>query len=93
MVKTSTEGQALELGSRRDRVLDLALMDYIALAGKKTRWYTTVAPCGWRHHRLSRNCGASAVSASCWVWPSTAFHTRDDLLLREMVEFVLLRQS
>lgn len=47
MVKTSTEGQALELGSRRDRVLDLALMDYIALAGKKTRWYTTVAPCGW----------------------------------------------
>lgn len=38
------EGQALDLGWQRDNVDRLALDDYLAMAGKKTAWYTTILP-------------------------------------------------
>ena len=44
MVRESIEGQAMELGWRRDNVLDLDEADYLAMVMKKTCWYTTVFP-------------------------------------------------
>lgn len=41
----SIEGQALELGWRRDNVLDLDTVDYLGMILKKTCWYTTIFPC------------------------------------------------
>ena len=38
------EGQALELGWRRDGVVDLSAHDYLAMVLGKTCWYTTIAP-------------------------------------------------
>lgn len=38
------EGQAIELGWRRDGVTDLAPADYLDLVLRKTCWYTTIAP-------------------------------------------------
>jgi geranylgeranyl diphosphate synthase, type II len=38
------EGQALELGWRRDGVTDLSPRDYLDLILHKTCWYTTIAP-------------------------------------------------
>jgi geranylgeranyl diphosphate synthase, type II len=38
------EGQALELGWRRDGVIDLTPRDYLELILRKTCWYTTIAP-------------------------------------------------
>ena len=44
LVRQSTEGQALELGWRRDEVVDVSPEAYLEMVGKKTCWYTTVAP-------------------------------------------------
>lgn len=44
MVQESVEGQAMELGWRRDNMLDLAEDDYLRMVFKKTCWYTTVFP-------------------------------------------------
>jgi geranylgeranyl diphosphate synthase type II len=38
------EGQAIELGWRRDGVIDLSPSDYLELVLRKTCWYTTIAP-------------------------------------------------
>jgi geranylgeranyl diphosphate synthase type II len=38
------EGQAIELGWRRDGVTELAPADYLDLVLRKTCWYTTIAP-------------------------------------------------
>jgi geranylgeranyl diphosphate synthase type II len=38
------EGQALELGWRRDGVVDLSPHDYLTMVLGKTCWYTTIAP-------------------------------------------------
>ena len=38
------EGQALELGWRRDGVIDLSAQDYLTMVLGKTCWYTTIAP-------------------------------------------------
>ena len=38
------EGQALELGWRRDGVTRLSTCDYLDLVVRKTCWYTTIAP-------------------------------------------------
>ena len=43
--KESVEGQAIELGWRRDNVLDLDVVDYLQMILKKTCWYTTIYPC------------------------------------------------
>ena len=46
IVKT-TEGQALELGWRRDNVVDLGPADYLELVAKKTCCYRRSRRCGW----------------------------------------------
>lgn len=40
----SAEGQALELGWRRDNVLDVGESDYMAMVFKKTCWLATIYP-------------------------------------------------
>jgi geranylgeranyl diphosphate synthase type II len=43
-VRESIEGQAMELGWRRDNALELREADYLSMVFKKTCWYTTVFP-------------------------------------------------
>ncbi len=44
MARESIEGQAIELGWRRDNTVDLAEHDYLEMVLKKTCWYTTIFP-------------------------------------------------
>ncbi len=44
MALESAEGQALDLGWRRDNVLDLSDADYLEMVLKKTSWLTTIYP-------------------------------------------------
>ena len=44
MARESVEGQAIELGWRRDNAVDLAEHDYLEMVLKKTCWYTTIFP-------------------------------------------------
>jgi geranylgeranyl diphosphate synthase type II len=45
MARESVEGQAIELGWRRDNAVDLDIDDYLTMILKKTCWYTTIYPC------------------------------------------------
>ena len=44
MARESIEGQAIELGWRRDNALNLTEADYLEMVLKKTCWYTTIYP-------------------------------------------------
>lgn len=44
MVRESIEGQAIELGWRRDNAVELEDGDYLQMVLKKTCWYTTIYP-------------------------------------------------
>ncbi len=44
MARESAEGQALELGWRRDNVLDVTEEDYLLMVLKKTCWLATIHP-------------------------------------------------
>src|SRR5882724_9246748 len=44
MVRESIEGQAIELGWRRDNAIALSEADYLEMVLKKTCWYTTIFP-------------------------------------------------
>ena len=44
MALASAEGQAMELGWRRDNVIDLRDDDYLEMVLKKTCWLATIHP-------------------------------------------------
>jgi geranylgeranyl diphosphate synthase type II len=44
MARETIEGQAVELGWRRDNALNLSEADYLEMVLKKTCWYTTIYP-------------------------------------------------
>ena len=44
MARETVEGQAIELGWRRDNTIDLGEDDYLRMVLKKTCWYTTIFP-------------------------------------------------
>jgi geranylgeranyl diphosphate synthase type II len=44
MTRESIEGQAMELGWRRDNAINLSEADYLDMVLKKTCWYTTIFP-------------------------------------------------
>ncbi len=44
MARESIEGQAIELGWRRDNAIELQDSDYLDMVLKKTCWYTTIYP-------------------------------------------------
>jgi geranylgeranyl diphosphate synthase type II len=80
MVRQTTEGQALELGWRRDNVVDLRPADYLALAGRKTCWYTTVAPLRMGSLVGSRGTSPLEALSRFGFYLGIAFQIRDDLL-------------
>ncbi len=44
MARESLEGQAMDLGWRRDNTSHLGVEDYLRMVAKKTCWYTTIFP-------------------------------------------------
>ncbi len=78
-IRQTTEGQALELGWRRHGVVDLTPLDYLELVGRKTCWYTTMAPL-----RIGAQLGRwrpePAALDRLGFLAGCAFQIRDDLL-------------
>lgn len=81
MSRESGEGQALELGWRRDNVVDLCDADYFEMVLKKTCWYTTISPM-----RLGALIGCRDLYPELdtlirfGFFFGTAFQIRDDVL-------------
>ena len=80
MAWETAEGQALELGWRRDNRADLADEDYLRMVLKKTCWLTTIHPL-----RIGALIGAGdAAPQDAMVrlgfFAGAAFQIRDDLL-------------
>lgn len=80
VVRLTTEGQALDLGWRWDGVVDLDPTGYLTMAGKKTCWYSTVAPL-----RMGAIIGSSGTAplhalSRFGFYLGIAFQIRDDLL-------------
>jgi geranylgeranyl diphosphate synthase type II len=79
-VRLTTEGQALELGWRRDNVVDLGPDDYLGLAAKKTSWYTAVTPLRMGALVGSRGTASLHELSRFGFYLGVAFQIRDDLL-------------
>jgi geranylgeranyl diphosphate synthase type II len=79
-IQQTAEGQALELGWRRDNVVDLRPEDYFTLVAKKTCWYTTVAPLRLGALVGSRGAASLTALARFGFFLGAAFQIRDDLL-------------
>src|SRR5262249_34133597 len=79
-VRTTIEGQAVELGWRRGNAVDLGPADYLRLTGKKTCWYTTVAPLRVGAIVGSRGMAALEPLSRFGFHLGVAFQIRDDLL-------------
>jgi geranylgeranyl diphosphate synthase type II len=80
MARASIEGQAVELGWRRDNALRLSEADYLAMVLKKTCWYTTIFP-----SRVGALIGArSGLDFDAFVrfgfFLGASFQIQDDLL-------------
>lgn len=80
MAMRTLEGQATELGWRRDRVTDLSPEDYLDLILHKTCWYTTIHPL--RVGALLGSGGPAPLRALVHFgfYIGAAFQIRDDLL-------------
>jgi geranylgeranyl diphosphate synthase type II len=80
MALRTLEGQATELGWRRDNVTDLTPEDYLELIMHKTCWYTTVHPL--RVGALVGSGGTADLSPMVrfGFYLGAAFQIRDDLL-------------
>ena len=80
MARESAEGQALELGWRRDNVTDVAEADYLEMVLKKTCWLATIYP-----SRVGALIGTrGAVDLDRFIrfgfFLGAAFQIQDDLL-------------
>jgi geranylgeranyl diphosphate synthase type II len=80
MVTESVEGQAMELGWRKDNVCDLKDEDYLRMILKKTCWYTCIHPI-----RIGAIIGSQGkVKADSFnhfgYYMGTAFQIQDDVL-------------
>lgn len=80
MGRESAEGQAFELGWRRDNSIDVAEKDYLLMVLKKTCWLTTIHP-----SRMGTLIGSfGAVDPDRCIrfgfFLGTAFQIQDDLL-------------
>jgi geranylgeranyl diphosphate synthase, type II len=80
MVRQTTEGQALELGWRRNNVVDLTAIDYMTLIAKKTCCYTTVGPLRMGAIAGSRGTASLTALTRFGFYLGVAFQIRDDLL-------------
>lgn len=80
MTRQSIDGQATELGWRRDVVVDLAPDDYLDLIGRKTCWYTTIYPLRVGALIGSRGTASLVRLNRFGFYLGAAFQIRDDLL-------------
>ena len=80
MTRESAEGQALELGWRRDNVVDLEEEDYLEMVLKKTCWLATIFPL--RAGALIATRGAIDVEPLIRLgfFLGASFQIRDDIL-------------
>jgi geranylgeranyl diphosphate synthase type II len=80
MARHTVEGQAIELGWRRDASVDLTPDDYLDLIMRKTCWYTTVHPL--RVGALIGSWGRADLDPMVrfGFYLGAAFQIRDDLL-------------
>jgi geranylgeranyl diphosphate synthase, type II len=80
MALRTLEGQATELGWRREQIVDLTPEDYLDLVLHKTCWYTTIHPL--RVGALLGSVEPSVLRAmvSFGFYLGAAFQIRDDLL-------------
>jgi geranylgeranyl diphosphate synthase type II len=80
MITRTIEGQATELGWRRDNTLDLTPDDYLDLIMRKTCWYTTIHPL--RVGALIGSWGQADLDALIrfGFYLGAAFQIQDDLL-------------
>jgi geranylgeranyl diphosphate synthase, type II len=74
------EGQALELGWRRDGVVDVSARDYLAMVLGKTCWYTTIAPVRIGALIGSRGTADLDMLSRFGLFLGTAFQITDDVL-------------
>ena len=79
MVRETIEGQAIELGWRRDNAIHLREADYLSMIMKKTCWYTTIFPL-----RAGALVSRSDVNPDHFIrfgfFAGAAFQIQDDLL-------------
>jgi geranylgeranyl diphosphate synthase type II len=80
MALRTLEGQATELGWRRDRVEELAPEDYLDLIMHKTCWYTTVHPLRVGALIGSRGAADLRRMVRFGFYLGAAFQIQDDLL-------------
>jgi geranylgeranyl diphosphate synthase, type II len=80
MARESAEGQALELGWRRDNVIDVVEADYLLMVLKKTCWLCTIHPS--RMGSLIGTRGALDLDRFIYFgfFLGAAFQIQDDLL-------------
>jgi geranylgeranyl diphosphate synthase type II len=80
MARESAEGQAIELGWRRDNVIDVAEADYLLMVLKKTCWLATIHPT--RMGALIGSAGAIDLDKCIrfGFFLGAAFQIQDDLL-------------
>jgi len=80
MARESAEGQALELGWRRDNVTDVAEADYLLMVLKKTCWLATIHPS--RMGALIGSIGSMDLDRCIrfGFFLGAAFQIQDDLL-------------
>jgi geranylgeranyl diphosphate synthase, type II len=80
MVRESIEGQAIELGWRRDNALGLQDDDYLKMVLKKTCWYTTIFPLRVGALIGTRDGAALEPLLRCGFFLGAAFQIQDDVL-------------
>lgn len=80
MARETVEGQALDLGWRRDNALSLQDDDYLRMVLKKTCWYTTIFPLRTGVLIGTRDPSRLDRMLSFGFFLGAAFQIRDDLL-------------
>ena len=80
MARRTIDGQATELGWRRDVTIDLTPDDYLELVGHKTCWYTTIYPLRAGAMIGTRGTGQLIDLNRFGFFLGAAFQIRDDLL-------------
>jgi len=80
MARESVEGQAIELGWRRDNAIHLEDADYLWMILKKTCWYTTIFPSRAGALIGTRDEGKLDAFIRFGFFLGAAFQIQDDLL-------------
>lgn len=80
VVKETVEGQAMELGWRRDNLWDVSPDDYLRMVLKKTCWYTCIYPCRAGAMLGARQFLDPSFAVSFGLLLGAVFQIQDDIL-------------